>query len=147
MVRNFEPTNWIFFTSTLHMQLVGVFLNLKNDICTCNVLIFFTVIISILSRWKAIISKKLMKLFRAKVNIRLHFILIPTNLVINVRQWTWLICEKYTTFINWIISKLKMISLRPKTTTYTTKTTWISFLHWYILPTYIFGFRIQNSRK
>jgi hypothetical protein len=34
----------------------GSVLSLKSDICSCNILIFCTVKISILSRWKAIIS-------------------------------------------------------------------------------------------
>jgi hypothetical protein len=129
------------------MQLEGMILNLQNDICACNFLIFFSANIFILRRWKATISKKLMKLFLAKVNIRYHFIFIPTNLVINVRQWIWLTCEKYTTFINWIIWKLNMLTPPTKTITFTSKTTWTPILQWYILPNYIFGFRSQKSRQ
>jgi hypothetical protein len=75
------------------MQMEGVFLNLQSYICACNFLVFFLQKIFILRRFKETISKKLMKLFLGKVNIRYHFIFIPTNLVINVRKWTWLICE------------------------------------------------------
>jgi hypothetical protein len=82
-----------------------------------------------------------------KIIIRYHFIFIPTNLVINVRQWTWLICEKYTTFINWIIWKLKMLTPRPKSITHTSKTTWNPILQWYIFPTYIFVFSRRKSSK
>jgi hypothetical protein len=108
--KNFETTNWIYFTSILLNRLEGVILSLKCEICSCNFLILFTVTIVILSRWKEINSKNLMELFLTKWNVRYHFILTPPNDVINVLQWNWLICEIYTaTYL-----KFKMITLWPK---------------------------------
>jgi hypothetical protein len=52
------------------MELEGEFLSLESHNFLCNFLIFCTVKLSILIRLKAIISKKLMKVFRTNVNVR-----------------------------------------------------------------------------